>query len=215
MGDATIIQRVDMPYEELLSMELIRAHTKTDDTPHVTDEQIDLYRQAGFEQAEKYTGRIFTGVASVQEMAETMGTKFRRKNVLTLKYPTIDGIISVYGMRRMDETEVIMVPIGTRKVKLPVYHVALDVNDCCGGCGRGATNFAMKLMYRAGTKNAKDIPAGVIAGILRYIAWSVSNPGDELLTVRNRLGTTETGLIGTNNAAWASGAIEAWRLYRL
>lgn len=46
--------------EELLPLALIRTHTKTDDVPHVTDEQLSLYRSASFEAAEKYTGLVYS-----------------------------------------------------------------------------------------------------------------------------------------------------------
>lgn len=196
-------------------MELIRAHTKTDDIPYVTDEQLELYRTTAFEHAERYTGRILTGVASVQQMAETKRHNYRRKNTFQLAFPTLDGIVTLYGPTTTDLTHNVQATPGSRKINLPIAREAIDVNDCCGGCGRGGINYGMKILYRTGVRSADEIAQGIRVGALKFIAWCVSNPGDELLTVRNRLGTTETGLIGTNNAAWASGAIEAWRLYKI
>lgn len=215
-AEAVIVQKKPLEWEQILSTDLIRTHTKTDDTPHVTDEQIAMYREAGFEAAEKYTGKIWTGIATIQETAEGQAhpRRWRQRTTTQLIYPSLDGQVTMYGRRQLDDTVNIQINPGSRRVTLPTTLEALDVTACCGS-GRGAINFDMKMLYRTGVQKAEDIPAGVKNGVLRYIAWAISNPGDELLTVRNRLGTTETGLIGTNNGAWASGAIEAWRMYRL
>jgi len=215
MTSVSIVQYKDLDLEEVLPLQLIRQHTKTDDTPHVTDEQLSLYRLAGFETAELYCGRFFFGLATVQEYAESQAhpNNFRQRSRTVLAYPSIDGVVSLYGTGKLSANTTITIPPGTRRISMPTMHEALDISPCCGS-GRGAVNFGMKLLYRTGIADVKDIPAGVITGVLKFIAWSVSNPGDELLTVRNRLGTTETGLIGTNDGAWASGAIESWRRYR-
>lgn len=215
MASVSIIQQKDLELEDVLSLEMIRHHTKTDDTPHVTDEQLILYRQAGFEAAELYCGIFFFGVATVQEVAESKAhpNNFRQRSRTVLAYPSIDGMISIYGTGKLDQTVTVNIPPGSRRISIPTLHEALDVSPCCGS-GRGAVNFGLKMLYRTGIADPSKVPSGVKTGVLRYIAWAVSNPGDELLTVRNRLGTTETGLIGTNNGAWASGAIEAWRMYR-
>lgn len=215
MNSVSIVQYKDLDLEEVLPIQLIREHTKTDDTPHVTDEQIILYRLAGFEAAELYCGRFFFGLATVQEAAESKAhpNNFRRSTRIVLAYPSIDGIVSMYGSGKLAANVTLNIPPGSRRLSMPTLHEALDMSPCCGSNGN-AVNFGMNFLYRTGIADAKNIPAGVKTGVLRYIAWAISNPGDELLTVRNRLGTTETGLIGTNNGAWASGAIEAWRMYR-
>jgi hypothetical protein len=43
-------------WDEYVSIDLIRRHTKTDDIPAVTDEQLKLYRAAAVEAAEFYSG---------------------------------------------------------------------------------------------------------------------------------------------------------------
>lgn len=214
--DPEITAKKDLDLETVLPIELIRQHTKTDDVPNVTDELLELYRSAAFEAAEKFTGVMWTGVATIQELAESKADRrmFRQYSILTLRYPSIDGIVNLFGSSGRDKiSETFHIARGTRKVRIPTRFEAMDVAECCSP-GRGAVNFGLQLLYRTGTTDPKDIPEGLKLGCLKYIAWSQANPGDELLTVRNRLGTTETGLIGTNDAAWASGAIETWRRYR-
>lgn len=216
VGKPEFTARKDHDLELILPIEMIRQHTKTDDVPNVTDDQIALYRGAAFEAAELFTNTLWSAVATVQEMAEGQANRrmFRQFTTTKLTFPSIDGIVTMFGeINRKRQTETIRIPAGTRKIKIPTMFEAMDVSDCCGS-GRGAINFGMNILYRTGTPDIKDIPDGIKVGCLKYIAWTQANPGDELLTVRNRLGTTETGLIGTNDAAWASGAIETWRRYR-
>ena len=68
-------------------------------------------------------------------------------------------------------------------------------------------------VYRAGFKDPTAVPAGVVLGILQYIAWVVEHPGDELLTQRNTLQAKSTGVQSSNNVAQISGALETWRQY--
>lgn len=68
-------------------------------------------------------------------------------------------------------------------------------------------------MYRSGFACADQVPAGVLLGILQYIAWIVEHPGDEVLSVRNTLSTRGDAIVGTNNVALVSGALETWRQY--
>jgi hypothetical protein len=102
----------------------------------------------------------------------------------------------------------------TRNVKIPVLSGAFDVSNCCDPCSTGKdVNYGMKVLYRAGVGCENGVPAGVLLGCLKLIAWYISNPGDEILTVRNKTSGQQAGIIGTNNAAWASGAIEQWRIF--
>ena len=216
VGKPQITSRKDLDLELILPMELIRQHTKTDDVINVTDEQLALYRGAAFEAAELFTNTLWTGLAVVQEHAEAKPNRrmFRKTTYMKLAFPTIDGVVSLFGLvGGRNETQSLRVQPGTRKIYVPTIFEAMDVTDCCHP-ERGAVNFGLNIIYRTGTANVKDVPEGIKVGCLKYIAWSHANPGDELLTVRNRLGTTETGLIGTNDAAWASGAVETWRRYR-
>ena len=50
-----------------LSIEMVREHTKTDDTPGVSDEMLRLYRQASIEAAEFYTGMLLKGKKTLVE----------------------------------------------------------------------------------------------------------------------------------------------------
>ena len=50
-----------------LSLDVIRSHTKTDDIPGVTDEQLALYRAAAIEAAERYTGLLLAGQRTITE----------------------------------------------------------------------------------------------------------------------------------------------------
>jgi len=68
-------------------------------------------------------------------------------------------------------------------------------------------------MYRAGFSCAAQVPAGVLLGILQFIAWVVEHPGDEVLSMRNTLSARGGAIIGTNNIALVSGALESWRQF--
>lgn len=205
--------RVKLKEEDVLPLSLIREHTKTDDTPSVSDMQLELYRSTAFEQAELYTGRIILGYAGVLERFEVDASKERRPRPtyrLNLSYLPIEKYIFVAGAGGSKARASIR--NNSRKVDVPRDGLAVNMGNCCAGKGlmlEGMTT------YTTGYKSKEDIPSTILYGCLKFIAWSVGNPGDELMTVRNRLGTTETGLIGTNNASWASGAVEHWRGYKV
>jgi hypothetical protein len=57
------------------------------------------------------------------------------------------------------------------------------------------------------------VPKGITLGMLQFVAWILEHPGDILLTVRNKEDNSTKGLMGSNNIALASGAIETWRQY--
>lgn len=199
--------------EEILSMELMREHTKTNDVATVSDSQLELYRDTAFEQAEKYTGRIILGSARIYEKFEFDASQERRPRSYyryKLSYLPIEKQIFFSGAGGAKQRG--NVRANSRKIDVPRDGMTVNMNSCCAGSGmmlEGSTT------YTTGYLNKDDIPSTIIYGCLKFIAWSVGNPGDELMTVRNRLGTTETGLIGTNNASWASGAIEHWKGYKV
>ena len=56
-----------LDWSERLSIDMIRQHTKTDDVPAVTDDQLKLYRDAAIEAAEMYTGLLLSCQKSVVE----------------------------------------------------------------------------------------------------------------------------------------------------
>lgn len=214
-GFAEIVSRTDFKQEEVLPLDTIREHTKTDDTPQVTDRQIELYRATAFEQAELYTGRVILGAATVQEAFKVDASVegFRRKaRRLKLTYLPMEQFVNIMevgagGRKQVPHKR------NSRNLDLPNECFNLDITSCCRG-GSGF-DFDVKVQYRTGYNSKEDIPSTILYGCLKFITWAIANPGDELLTVRNRLGTTETGLIGTNNGAWASGAIEHWMSYKV
>lgn len=197
--------------EAVLPIELIRTHTKTDDTPSVTDAQIALYRKAAFEACELYTKLSLTKTRVIREpVASEHRSRFRRVRKLRLKHPTSDGMLYLYGGGLLQSIPVKVEP-GQREVMIPVVQEALDASTCCRPDSLGGENFGMSVMYMTGVADASNLPAIVLVGCLKYIAWAISNPGDVVMTVKNRQGGGESGIVGTNNGAWASGAIEEWR----
>lgn len=199
--------------ETVLPLELIRSHTGTDDSYRITDAQLELYRQAAFEACELFTGIIVTGTRNFTEMAETPGhrRKFRTKARLTLSHPTRDGVLYFFG-RDLYRPRMERVKPGSTVVTIPVYLEAIDVTPCCSPCGRGAENYGLQVMYSSGYACPSEVPAILKEGALRYIAWSIKNPGDVVMTVLNKA-SVRGGLIeGTNNGAFASGAADLWRM---
>jgi hypothetical protein len=216
-GFAEITSRTKFQEEDVLPIEVIREHSKTDDTPMVTDNQLELYRKFAFEQAEIYTNRIILGHANVIERFridasnERDSLRPRKARKLTLTYMPIEKRI-IIGDARGGNKAYVDLRENRRKVEIPASCFSVDIGNCCSGNG---LNYDAMTQYTTGYRNKEDIPSTILYGCLKVITWAIANPGDELLTVRNRLGTTETGLIGTNNGAWASGAIEHWRTYKV
>jgi len=200
-----------LDWDSYLSMDIIRQHTKTDDTPAVTDEQLKLYRAAAVEAAEFYSGLTLTKQKVFTEILEISKPRIGRDYVIIkLKFASSDGIIYIYGNGQFPET--IRVTPNTRKIKLPGrYFYTPDLSNCCNPCSK-ATN-GLKIMYRAGFSCAEKVPPGVLLGILQFVTWVVEHPGDEVLAMRNTLSARGGALIGTNNIALVSGALESWRQF--
>lgn len=198
--------------EAVLPLSLVRTHTKTDDTPRVTDEQLRLYRQAAFEQCELYTGLVITGERTITQSAETQGhpSKFRRVTKLRLKHPARDGKLYFYG-RDLLAPYLVQVEKGAMECYVPVMLEALDVSPCCSPCGRGAENFGLKVQYRTGFDCPENVPATAKTGALKYIAWLVRNPGDVYQSVAGKARFGQGGQEGTNATVVASGALDDWR----
>jgi hypothetical protein len=205
-----------MDWEPRLGLEFIRSHAKIDDVPAVMDEQLRLYRSAAMESAEHYTGLLLSSQRTVTEPIE--GPAKVRPNAIyythTLQYPVSDGYVYLYGGNHVADNTTFRVPIGSRRVKVPIRKDLVDFSNCCDPCATWAVNGGMLAAYRAGYKSAHDIPATVILGMLQFITWCIEHPGDELLTQRNRIETRAglAGLQGSNNIAMISGAIETWRM---
>jgi len=199
--------------EELLPVEFIRTHTKTDDVIRVTDDQIKLYREHAFETADIYTGRKWTCLEEYSQPIRQRPSRhrFRQGQKVRLDFPAADGYIRMSGEHG---NHFIRVEPGSTKVRLPYFPLVSDIMGCCDPCASSGQQ-GTYVHYKVGNNNKDDIPAGILVGILKYIAWMIAHPGDEIMTVRNRFAKSDSGeLIGTNNGAWASGAVETWRLYR-
>ena len=108
-----------LDWSDRLSMDMIRAHTKTDDVPAVTDDQLQLYRDAAIEAAEMYTGLLLSCQKAVTEPIQRpynrYDTAFYQKRTYKhrLQYPSADGMIYVYGGQHVDENRTFMVVPGT------------------------------------------------------------------------------------------------------
>lgn len=203
--------------EKILSINLIRQHTKTDDVPAVTDELLSLYRNAALEAAERYTGMLLREIRVIQQPVAgksdiTAGARHRMSYTVSLQFPTVDGILYLYGGKQVTGVCTLRTSPGATKVKIPVNHYAIDMTPCCGSpCGDARPmNSGVELMYRAGVACEDDVPACIKLGALKFIAWSIGNPGDEPLAGVNMANVNPQA--GRNNAAWQSGAIEEWRL---
>lgn len=206
--------------EQLVPINLIREHTKTDDVPSVSDEQLAMYRQAALEAAEQYTGLLLAGSRPITEPIECQWSRSALKKMSfkhRTQYPVSDGLVYLYGQ---GGSRTLQVRKGSRDVQIPILMVSPDLSSACcrTGCNpANEFNRGMHILYRAGFDcDAKNggLPAGIILGMLKYIAWNITHPGDELYTARNRISNNQGGLmLGTNNVAWASGALELWRQY--
>lgn len=220
------VQRLDEPpfpagttssfdWDAYLSIDMIRAHTKTDDVPAVLDSQLRLYRSSAIEAAEQYTGLLLSGQKTVTETIQgpSNARPGRPYYVYKLKYPVADGYVYLYGGTHPNDNGAFRVPEGTRKVKVPIRKDYIDLTNCCDPCAKpGFANGGMMAAYKAGYRDINAVPVGIVHGMLQYIAWCVEHPGDELLTQRNRVETRAglAGLQGSNNIAMISGALESW-----
>jgi len=125
-----------------------------------------------------------------------------------LKYGSAESFVYVYGPGIAEQIPIV---VGERKISMPNVFFSQDWQSCCDPCGNGMSLF--RVMYLAGYRCLNDVPKGIILGVLKYVAWCVENPGDVLKTVDDRNRAPSQFLQGTNNAVWASGALELWRTY--
>lgn len=209
----------DLCLDDLMPIDLIRVHTKTDDVPTNTDEQLLLYRKAAIESAEQYTSMVFS---KSKVITETINISLTQRNYMQgfvsfkLQHPSADGIVHLYGY---GNTRLVNIQPRTRKIRIPISGLNIDLSSsCCSGpCGDvsdgGLYQSSFKALYRTGFLQCSDVPQGIVLGCLKYIAWCITHPGDEILAVRNRTITRSSLVDGTNNVAWASGALELWRQY--
>jgi hypothetical protein len=197
--------------ESMVSLETIRHHTKTEDIPSVTDTQLDLYRRAAFEAAERYTGLLLSKNQRFEEPVKPPRRYVedaRMKVTHRLRYALAEPQVFVTGP---GIREIIQATVGDTTVSIPMQKFGHMLFDCCRPCSDGPG--AVKVMYLAGYADASQVPAGIILGVLKFVAWSVENPGDVMKTVDQRTSLADNFLKGSNDGAWASGAIDEWRRY--
>lgn len=203
--------------DEMLPMDLIREHTKTDDVPSVSDAQLALYRRAAAESAEQYTGLYLLGTKVITENVDaptSRRTIERGYYTFNTRFPVSDGRAFIYGTKH-GSREISTAP-GSSRIRVPLMLTDIDMTSCCGGpCSSQPSNWGMKIMYRTGFAKCNNIPAGILVGMLKFVAWCIAHPGDSYAPVEgaNKPRTNDGTIQGTNNAAWASGALELWRQY--
>jgi hypothetical protein len=195
--------------DNILSIDLIRTHTKTDDVVGVTDEQLRLYRKSSLEAAEQYSGLLINNTVRLTEevsLPRDILYYVGRPKKHTLRYQLADRRVMIRGMagNYMREFD-----IGTREIYIDPQLPSIDFSCRNGPNGYNKTT----ITYIAGFAKIDDIPGGIVLGCLKYIAWCVANPGDVLMTVRNTQKSNNATIIGTNNIPWSSGALELWRQY--
>lgn len=209
-------REIAFDWELRLGIEFIREHAKISDIPSTTDNQIRLYRASAIEACQEYTGLLLSGQRTVQEPIESPNKvkPWATHYTFHLKYPVADGYVYLYGGNHIMDNTTFVVPLGTRKIKVPIRKDMFDLTNCCDPCAKWAINGGMLAAYLAGYKSVNDIPASAILGMMQYITWCIEHPGDELMTQRNRVETRAglAGLQGSNNIAMISGALETWRV---
>ena len=207
-------------FEALLPLSLIRDHIADDDTERFSEAQLDLYREAAFEACELYTGlSLRPGLRQVEErIALPRGYSLRSCRDLEtpsfhrLREPATTGIVAIVSN---SGTQTLHIDAGGTRI--PIWMLNETISFGAGACefGRSAPNQMLVAVYMTGDERPKPLPAGIKLGVLKMIAWSVTNAGDTVVTVSGAMSASrETQLqYGTNNAAVASGAVDQWRQY--
>lgn len=214
-----VLDEKEFDAEAILPISLIREHTKTDDVPHVTDSMLALYRSAALRAAAEYTGMLLSGQKVVRQSVSEKGNTHRAHRrgwyKVELKYPTVDGVVYLYGGKGGASLTVrtLTVDPGATSIRVPVDHYVIDASPCCGDPCKWTDpcNAGMTIMYRAGLSCEQDMPACIVMGALKYIAWQIENPGAYVDNATRALPGVSPEA-GPNNAAWQSGAIEEWRI---
>lgn len=172
--------------DEYLPISLVRSHCKCDDTPNITDDQLRLYREVAFEQAELFTGKVWSGTKDIVEKVSRPQLDLirRRSGRVRIHNIPVDGIVRLIGA---GYNVIFTLEPGTTAINLS----SRDNNwgqgggsSCCNSCSSsngdawGAILEFPSWTYTTGVKCAKDIPAGIKLGCLQFIAWAMENPGD-------------------------------------
>lgn len=204
--------------ESIVSMDMIRAHCKLDDVAGTSDEVIRKYRRAAIEDAEAIIGRSFRGTRRVVENLTIsplpfagLRSRFRPQvTVFRLREVPTGGRVTILPP---DSPPIeVFVEQGSTRVVLPRGHGVSDNFECCQTCGEPAT--VWRAIYDVGVSCADEIPARVVLGILKWIAWSIENPGDTVQAVAQRQEYASGASAGTNDVAVASGALALWNRFR-
>lgn len=198
-------------YDEILPLELVREHTKTDDVPAVGDATLKLYRKAALQAAEKYTGIVLTARKPMTEQVSqpTNGHKLKAREFrFTLRHPVAEPFVYYYGLPGDQAPRQVAVKPNSREIYLPIMHSGFGMG-CCNP--RGSEGCGM-IQYVAGLACLSDAPAAIALGALKYIAHVIENAGDNVV-VTNAAGgmNTSAGTSAAADPALASGAIDIWR----
>lgn len=226
----------DEDIEAILPLDLVKVHCKIDDLPGITDDQLSLYRAAALEAAELYTGRKWIRRERVEQAIAS--PRFRSlaqvaiaRLTVELDYLPINGVVNIYGtgtqplywllgvpmpFMRNNEITTIKLPPGVQSFEMQndlMFHSSGVSNGNCFGM-EDNLNFqqqGIKAVYIAGPPSPEKIPSGLKLGCLKYIAWSIENPGDQFVPmVVRQVGVTTV----SNDPAFSSGAIDEWRRLR-
>ncbi len=225
----------DEDIEHILPLDLIKVHCKVDDLPGITDTQLDLYRRAALEAAELYTGKKWIRRERIEQALES--PRFRgiaqaaiARLIVELDYMPVNGVVNVYGtgnqplywldgmvlpFMRHDYFTTIKLPPGVQSFEMQNDHMfySAGINGQCSAVEneRSFQQQGLKIVYVAGPPSPEKIPSGLKLGALKYIAWSIENPGDQFVPmVLRQVGVTNV----TNDPAFSSGAIDEWRRLR-
>jgi hypothetical protein len=193
--------------EKIVSLKLIRQHTRTDDVTAVSDELLSQYRKAALEAAEAYTGMGFLNQRTIDELIEQ--PPFDPGNVMwrhqlpyfhhRARFTFAAPLAYLYGTGK---TETIPVEVGGNTAKLPKNMTILQFGD--SRCE--ARQRQVRFQYKAGFVCESGIPATVAIGVMKYIAHQLENAGDVYVPAGGINASA-----GSANPAVASGAIELWR----
>ena len=222
----------DLSLEEILPLDIVKVHCKIDDLPGITNDQLELYRQAAFEAAERITGKRWSGRFRQEQAIQS--PKFRSlaqiaiaRLRVNLDYEPIDGIVNIYTrsneplfwlsgvqlpMQMSTEYRTIKLPPGEQSFEMSNNEMFMSpANMDCSEREFGFQMAGATAIYLAGPKNAAAVPAGIKLGCLKYIAWSIANPGDQFVPmVVRQVGVTTV----SNDPAFSSGAVDEWRRHR-
>lgn len=193
--------------EKAIPLALIRDHTKTNDLITVTDEQLALYRASGVEAAQSYTGVWLGGKKWVTETTSRKRGKSGPR-AYRLLWPASSG--EVFVRYPGSDPVVERTSRGSRKVTLRATLPPLSWNVCCNPCASDSDDIT--LYYWTGAE-CGTFPSGIVVGVLKYIAYQISNPGSIGMTYTSDRAQNTIRSIN-NNALVASGALGEWKPFR-